>query len=154
MAHKVFAWQLECSALLSIFIKLWSKSTCPPITSVHMEIKSLAFSDSYSCRSPLLEDTKHVRSSGLWEWFLRSWICIPRLGGVGVKSLHIGSLISYRAFPPYVIGETLELAMTIYQGIGMSVRIPRELENSERDGDTRLPDLPLEKPICRSGSNS
>ena len=29
-----------------------------------------------------------------------------------------------------------------------------ELENSERDGDTRPPDLPLEKPICKSGSNS
>ena len=29
-----------------------------------------------------------------------------------------------------------------------------KLENSERDGHTRPPDLPLEKPICRSGSNS
>ena len=29
-----------------------------------------------------------------------------------------------------------------------------KLENSERDGNTRSPDLPLEKPICRSGSNS
>ena len=29
-----------------------------------------------------------------------------------------------------------------------------KLENSERDGKTRPPDLPLEKPICRSGSNS
>ena len=29
-----------------------------------------------------------------------------------------------------------------------------KLENSERDGNTRLPDLTLEKPICRSGSNS
>ena len=28
------------------------------------------------------------------------------------------------------------------------------LENSERDGNTRPPDLPLEKPIRRSGSNS
>ena len=28
------------------------------------------------------------------------------------------------------------------------------LENSERDGNTRLPDLPLEKPVCKSGSNS
>ena len=27
-------------------------------------------------------------------------------------------------------------------------------ENSEIDGNTRPPDLPLEKPICRSGSNS
>ena len=29
-----------------------------------------------------------------------------------------------------------------------------KLENSERDGNTRPPDLPLEKPISRSGSNS
>ena len=28
------------------------------------------------------------------------------------------------------------------------------LENSSRDGNTRQPDLPLEKPVCRSGSNS
>ena len=30
----------------------------------------------------------------------------------------------------------------------------KKLENSERDENTRPPDLPLEKPICRSGSNS
>ena len=29
-----------------------------------------------------------------------------------------------------------------------------KLENSESDGNIRPPDLPLEKPICRSGSNS
>ena len=29
-----------------------------------------------------------------------------------------------------------------------------KLENFERDGSTRPPDLPLEKPVCRSGSNS
>ena len=28
------------------------------------------------------------------------------------------------------------------------------VENSERDRNTRPPDLPLEKPVCRSGSNS
>ena len=27
------------------------------------------------------------------------------------------------------------------------------VENSERDGNTRPPDLPLEKSVCRSGSN-
>ena len=27
-------------------------------------------------------------------------------------------------------------------------------ENSERDGNTRPPDLPLEKSVCKSGSNS
>ena len=29
-----------------------------------------------------------------------------------------------------------------------------KLENSKRDGNTTPPDLPLEKPVCRSGSNS
>ena len=29
-----------------------------------------------------------------------------------------------------------------------------KLEKSERDGNTRSPDLPLEKSVCRSGSNS
>ena len=28
------------------------------------------------------------------------------------------------------------------------------VENSSRDGNTRPPDLPLEKPVCRSESNS
>ena len=28
------------------------------------------------------------------------------------------------------------------------------VENTERDGNTRPPDLPLEKSVCRSGSNS
>ena len=29
-----------------------------------------------------------------------------------------------------------------------------KLDNSERDGNTRPPDLPPEKSVCRSGSNS
>ena len=29
-----------------------------------------------------------------------------------------------------------------------------KLDNSERDGNNRPPDLPLEKPVCRSGSIS
>ena len=34
------------------------------------------------------------------------------------------------------------------------VWITINFENSERDGNTRPSDLPLEKPVCRSGSNS
>ena len=30
----------------------------------------------------------------------------------------------------------------------------KKLENSERDGNTGPPNLPLEKSVCRSGSNS
>ena len=36
----------------------------------------------------------------------------------------------------------------------LTVWITINWENSERDGNTRPPDLPLEKPVCRSGSNS
>ena len=34
------------------------------------------------------------------------------------------------------------------------VCITTTVENSERDGNTRPPDLPLEKSVCRSGSNT
>ena len=36
----------------------------------------------------------------------------------------------------------------------LTVWITVTVANSERDGNTRPPDLPLEKSICRSGSNS
>ena len=36
----------------------------------------------------------------------------------------------------------------------LTVWLTRNCGNSERDGNTRPPELPLEKPICRSGSNS
>ena len=36
----------------------------------------------------------------------------------------------------------------------LTVWITVHCGNFERDGNTRPPDLPLEKPICRSGSNS
>ena len=36
----------------------------------------------------------------------------------------------------------------------LTVWITINCGNSERDGNTRPPDLPLEKYICRSGSNS
>ena len=30
--------------------------------------------------------------------------------------------------------------------------LPQTVENSSRDGNTRPPDLPLQKPVCKSGS--
>ena len=36
----------------------------------------------------------------------------------------------------------------------LTMWITINVENSERDGNTRPPDLPLEKSVCRSGSNS
>ena len=36
----------------------------------------------------------------------------------------------------------------------LTVWITKTVDNSETDGNTRPPDLPLEKSVCRSGSNS
>ena len=36
----------------------------------------------------------------------------------------------------------------------LTVWITKTVENFEGDRNTRTPDLPLEKPVCRSGSNS
>ena len=36
----------------------------------------------------------------------------------------------------------------------LTVWITQTVENFSRDGNTRPPDLPLEKSVCRSGSNS
>ena len=36
----------------------------------------------------------------------------------------------------------------------LTVWITQTVENSSRDGNTRPPDLPLEKYVCRSGNNS
>ena len=60
----------------------------------------------------------------------------------------------------WIIGKARELHKNIcfsfidYAKAFDCVGSQSTVENSERDGNTRPPDLPLEKPICRSGSNS
>ena len=58
-----------------------------------------------------------------------------------------------------VIEEARELQKNIYFYFVDFTKVfdcvdHNKLENSERDGNTRPPDLPLEKSVCRSGSNS
>ena len=48
-----------------------------------------------------------------------------------------------------LISHTTKVMLKILQA-GFS----KPVENSERDGNTRPPDLPLEKPVCRSRSNN
>ena len=54
------------------------------------------------------------------------------------------------------VGLKLNIQKTKIMASGpiTSWQIGETVENTERDGNTRPPDLPLEKPICRSGSNS
>ena len=58
----------------------------------------------------------------------------------------------------WIIKKAREFQKNIYlcfidYAKAFTVWIPQTVENSERDVNTRPPDLPLEKPSCRSGSN-
>ena len=60
---------------------------------------------------------------------------------------------------PWIIRKAREFQKNIYVYFIDYVKAfdyvnHHKLENSESDGNPRPPDLPLEKPVCRSGSNS
>ena len=59
----------------------------------------------------------------------------------------------------WIIGKAKEFQKSIYfcfidYAKAFDCVDHNKLENYERDGNTRPPDLPLEKSVCRSGSNS
>ena len=61
----------------------------------------------------------------------------------------------------WIINKAKEFQKSIYfcfiyyvKGFDCMDHKQQTVENSERDGNTRPHDLPLEKPVCRSGSNS
>ena len=59
----------------------------------------------------------------------------------------------------WIIRKAREFQKNIYFGFidTLSLRLggsQQTVENSERDGNTKPPDLPLEKSVCRSRSNS
>ena len=53
----------------------------------------------------------------------------------------------------WIIEKAREFQKNIYAK-AFDCGTQQTVENSERDGNSRPSDLPLEKPICRSGSNS
>ena len=60
---------------------------------------------------------------------------------------------------PWIMEKAREFQKNIYfcfidYAIAFDCVDHNKLENSERDGNTRPPNLPLEKSVCRSGSNS
>ena len=59
----------------------------------------------------------------------------------------------------WITGKTREFQESMFLLYWLCQRLwlcgsQQTVENSERDGNTRPPDLPLEKSVCRSGSNS
>ena len=54
----------------------------------------------------------------------------------------------------WIIEKTREFQKNIYFCFLDYAKAFETVENSERDGNTRPPDLPPAKPVCRSRSNS
>ena len=85
------------------------------------------------------------------------------LSGVSTR---VGPSLLHCRDQEYLQGTSASAEPSLYQcreqdiGAGVLVRVlnkcvdHNKLENSERDGNTRPHDLPLEKFVCRSGSNS
>ena len=73
---------------------------------------------------------------------------------------HSAFFIVQLSHPYMTTGKTIVLTRQTFVGKVMSLLFfwlcgsQKTVENSERDGNTRPPDLPLEKSVCRSGSNS
>ena len=65
-------------------------------------------------------------------------------------------LISWLKSPSAVILEYKKIKSATVPTVSPSIcdEVMGPVENSERDENTRPPDLPLEKSVCRSGSNS
>ena len=61
---------------------------------------------------------------------------------------------SIRSFKKQESSRKTSISALLTMPKPLTVWIQQTVENSERDGNTRPPDLPFEKPICRSGSNS
>ena len=80
-----------------------------------------------------------------------SWFIDP----AAERRFYIGQIANIR----WIIGKTREFQTKIYfcfidYAKAFHCVDDNKLENSERDGNTRLHDLPPEKSICRSRSNS
>ena len=61
---------------------------------------------------------------------------------------------SFKDYPSYKGRNVINEKKKKKQYSTMSSQITQPVENSSRDGSPKPPDLPLEKSVCRSGSNS
>ena len=68
-------------------------------------------------------------------------------------SIHLGEIIQ-NLYLPNNLDSKYMTSFTLFLLTTPKSLTANKLENSERDGNTRPPDLPFEKPVCRAGSNS
>ena len=128
------------------FLWLWFQCVCPLMLSrntYHLTWVSLTLDVGYLFTAA---PVKHSHCSLPWTRGISS---LPPLLTLNVEWL-LSALLHPRSHHSLDVGLLVWTAAT---DLGHGVA-PPSVENSSRDGNTRPRDLPLEKPVCRSGSNS
>ena len=121
-------WHIECSIFTASSFRIWNSSTripSPPLA-LFIVMLSKAHLTSHSRMSASRWWSHHHDYLGHEDLFVQ-FFCVFQ------KNIYFCFINYAKAF------DCVD---------------HNKLENSERDGHTRPPDWPLEKPICRSGGNS
>ena len=165
-------WHIECSTFTALSFRIWNSST--GILSPPLALFIVMLSKAHLTSRFRMPGSRWVITaswlSGSWRSF--KWQSTPEL--LPGKSHGWRSLIGYSPWDHKESDMTEQLPFPYFP---FCVFLPpllnifcfccfidyakafdcvdhKKLKNSERDGHTRPPDLPLEKPVYRSGSNS
>ena len=126
-------WHIECSTSAASSFRIWNSSTgilSPPLALFIVML-------------PKAHLTSHSKMSG------SRWVIIPLWLYGSWRSFSYSSVYSWHL--PLI--SSASVRSIPYQSLWLCGS-QQTVENSSRDENTRTPDLPLEKPVCRSGSNS
>ena len=125
-------------------------------TKVHL-VKAIVFLVvMYGCESWIIKKAEHRRIDAFELWCQQYVNCeLPYVQADFRKGRGTRDQI---ANIHWIVKKAREFQKNIYfcfidYAKGFDYVDHNKLENFERDGNTRPPGLPLEKPICRSGSN-
>ena len=140
-------WHIECSTFTASSFKISNSSTGIPSPPLALFVVMLS-------KAHL---TSHSRMSGSRQvitpsWLSWSWRSFLYSSSVYSYHLLLISSASVQSIP--FLSFIVSIFALLTTPKSLTVWIKQTVENSERNGNTRPPDLPHEKPICRSGSNS
>ena len=98
-----------------------------------------------------LDMMEHMHTSDIGAVTSVNWL---KSEDPGIPNLHLNNHFPSQMWFWYV-KEERHLPLCIFNSLkGWLCGSQQTVENSSRDGNTRPPDLPLEKSVCRLGSNS
>ena len=160
-------WHIECNTFTASSFRIWNSSTGIPSSPLALFVvmlpKAHLTSHSKMSGSRWLWVITPLWLSGSWRFFLYSSVysCyLFLISSASVRSIPFLSFIEpiFAWNIPLVflifLKSSVVFPILLFSSISLHWSLRKAFSFSERDGNTRPPDLPLEKPICRSRSNS